>query len=59
MFATVLGADGVKVAQADDLETTLSAAIMKGVHAVVDVLIDKDALPPLLDRINTIKSLQR
>ncbi|MEE3652971.1 MULTISPECIES: thiamine pyrophosphate-binding protein [unclassified Brenneria] len=57
LFATALGADGVRVAQADELETALRAAIMKGVPAVIDVLIDKDAQPPLLDRINTIKSL--
>nr|WP_113868167.1 thiamine pyrophosphate-binding protein [Brenneria salicis]NMN90413.1 acetolactate synthase-1/2/3 large subunit [Brenneria salicis ATCC 15712 = DSM 30166]RBP60134.1 acetolactate synthase-1/2/3 large subunit [Brenneria salicis ATCC 15712 = DSM 30166]RLM29997.1 hypothetical protein BHG07_13240 [Brenneria salicis ATCC 15712 = DSM 30166] len=57
LFATALGADGVRVTQADELETSLRAAIMKGTPAVIDVLIDKDAQPPLLDRINTIKSL--
>ncbi|EHD19955.1 MULTISPECIES: thiamine pyrophosphate-binding protein [Brenneria] len=57
LFATALGANGVRVTQADELETSLRAAIMRGVPAVIDVLIDKDAQPPLLDRINTIKSL--
>ncbi|CPR16683.1 thiamine pyrophosphate-binding protein [Brenneria goodwinii] len=57
LFAKALGADGVRVTQADELETSLRAAILKGVPAVIDVLIDKDAQPPLLDRINTIKSL--
>ncbi|WP_220701139.1 thiamine pyrophosphate-dependent enzyme, partial [Brenneria goodwinii] len=57
LFAKALGADGVRVTQTDELETSLRAAILKGVPTVIDVLIDKDAQPPLLDRINTIKSL--
>lgn len=56
LFATALGADGVRVVQADELETALRAAIIKGVPTVIDILIDKNAQPPLLDRINTIKS---
>lgn len=57
LFAQALGANGIRVTHSSELETALHSAIMQSVPTVIDVLIDREAPPPVFGRNKTVKSL--
>ncbi|RAT18585.1 hypothetical protein AU490_05655 [Lonsdalea populi] len=57
LFARALGANGVLVTSRGELETALRDAITQAVPTIVDIRIDRNVLPPVAGRNNTVKSL--
>lgn len=55
LFGRALGADGYQANNSQQLEDAIVAAIKNRNPAVIDVRIDKNAVPPLKDRIETLK----
>ncbi|HGJ5882719.1 thiamine pyrophosphate-dependent enzyme [Arsenophonus sp.] len=55
LFGRALGADGYQANNSRQLEDAIVEAIKNRNPAVIDVRIDKNAVPPLKDRNETIK----
>ncbi|WP_334472290.1 thiamine pyrophosphate-dependent enzyme [Arsenophonus sp. PmNCSU2021_1] len=55
LFGRALGADGYQANNSRQLEDAIVEAIKNRNPAVIDVRIDKNAVPPLTDRNETIK----